>query len=214
MISRFTDTPHRRGCGLRGLHADQRGQVMVESAMVLLVLLVFLLLSPVIWLFWEVEQDAQIDAHRGAYYKATWPVRLPRVESTVPKGILEFLSKHKFPKFPEDLKKLKLDPKPPDDLKGYEKFVNEYVEGWQWNTVEYGTGFEWFKGELEISRYSAVIRPPWTWVGWPMVATQETRFRGKSSETRKVRDAYWKAYDETMDKKTVKALKLSKKPPR
>ena len=93
------------------------------------------------------------------------------------------------------------------------QFVNEYVEGWRWNTVEYGTGFEWFKGDLEISRYSAVIRPPWTWVGWPMVATQETRFRPKS-ETTKVRDAYWKAYDKTMDKKTVKALKLSKKPPR
>ena len=177
---------------------DDSGTVTTETALVLLVLLFFLLLSPAIWKIWIHENAARADAHRGAFYKSVFPLAVGNIE------IPWWLSGHRQPEFPVEPT---LEPLPPEDLRGYQQFPNEYVEGWKRYEVQYSSGWEGFRGQLEVSRYGAVIRSPWTWMGWQAVPTQDL-----ISEPRKIRAWYKTAYQATLDDETVEGLKLSKKP--
>lgn len=189
-----------------------RGQIVVESTFVMLVLLFFLLLSPAIWKVWINEQHARSETHRRTFYRLALPVVL------VPQSAQELARKtgkplswflgHEFPDFPD---MPELEGEIPENLKGYEEFSNRFVEGWHWARVEYSSGWQ-YHGELEISRYAATIRPGWSWMGWPFVPTQETSIRGKTSETCKVRDWFEEGYEATFDDGMIEGLKLDRSP--
>lgn len=67
-----------------------------------------------------------------------------------------------------------------------EGFPNQSVEGWE--TMHYGGMFH--RGSLGIGiggsrlvSYGAVMRSPWTRLGWPWIATQDLRYEPKQLKT-------------------------------
>jgi len=183
---------------MRPLHKSESGTVTTESALVLLVLLFFLLLSPAIWRIWISENAARIDAHRGMFYKSVLPYSVHNFE------IASWLSGHAQPEFPIEAE---LEPLPPVNLRGYQDFPNDYVEGWKRFQFKYSSGWEGFRGDVSVSRYGAVMRSPWTWMGWYAVPTQ-----AYFQEPQKIRDWYKTAYEATIDDDAVDGLRLDKSP--
>jgi hypothetical protein len=151
---------------------DDRGAIMAESALILIVLLFFLLLAPAVWRIWITDQYARAEAR--------FPPAIPDL------GRYERIGS-------------KLD--------GYKSFSNHAVQGWQWRHVRYSAGPGWFRGEMNLARYDAAIRSPWTWLGYPFIPTQDFR-----SEPAAVRKWYKEAYEQTLSKRMVDGLKLDKKP--
>ena len=169
----------RRRPRLRALCTDDRGQVVVETALVMIVLMVFLLLAPVVWKIWMGQQRAQTEAHRSTFYKmfikptfSKDPMDLPKFVTNPPSVAYKLagLPYHEKPKFPPGLGDVSV--RAPGDL-SFKKFPNQYVEGWSYVPVYYYTsGFAGFRGEIKTARYGAVMRPPWTRMGFPFLPSQ------------------------------------------
>lgn len=169
---------------------------MVEAALVMIPLLMFLMLAPTMVFIWAREQEARTEAHRDMFDKTTTPILLlPEAPfgpnrggitssqlGTIPPEYprrLHAYPRDTYPKFPPSVPAGRIDP--PDGLDVTiggvirdifpDGFPNQYVEGWQKRVVKPRGG--WFAGEIELKRYGAVIRSPWTWMGWPFIPTQD-----------------------------------------
>lgn len=180
---------------------------MAESALILIVLLFFLLLAPAVWQIWITDQYARAEAHRKLFYKLTLPVRLPEMNPPGFVNRLAGLPAHDGPRFPPAIPDLGRYERIGSKLDGYKSFSNHSVQGWQWRHVRYSAGPGWFRGEMNLARYDAAIRSPWTWLGYPFIPTQDFR-----SEPAAVRKWYKEAYEQTLSKRIVDGLKLDKKP--
>jgi hypothetical protein len=173
------------------IHRSETGAVMVEAALVMIPLLFFLMLAPTMLFIWAREQEARTEAHRDMFDKTTIPILLlPEAPygtygggitsgqlGTIPVAYPRRL--HAYPEFPPEVPDGAVDK--PDGLDVTiggvihdifpDGFPNQYVEGWQKRVVKPRGG--WFAGEIELKRYGAVIRSPWTWMGWPFIPTQD-----------------------------------------
>jgi hypothetical protein len=188
---------------LIALHRSESGAVMVEAALVMIPLMFFLMLPPVIAWIWANEQHARTEAHRDMFDKTTIVMLIP--EAPHPSGgdrgitsghfgdIDEPDRKHAYPTFPSSIDDLRPNPNNRVSAPGGQKltvsnklveafpdgFPNQYVEGWQYRNVKPRGG--WFPDDFEIDlmRYGAVIRTPWTWLGWPFVPMQDVYWEPK-----------------------------------
>jgi hypothetical protein len=169
---------------------------MVEAALVMIPLLLFLMLAPTMLFIWDREQQARTEAHRDMFDKTTMAILLlPEAPygthgggitsgqiGTIPVPYprrLHAYPRDTYPALPPPVPDGAIDK--PDGLDLTigpvvtevfpDGFPNQYVEGWQKRVVKPRGG--WFAGELESKRYGAVIRSPWTRLGWPFIPTQD-----------------------------------------
>lgn len=178
-------TRHR----LTTLHRDEAGTAITEAALVMVTMVFFLLLPPAILKIWLNEQRARTEAHRDMFDKTVTMLLLPEAGDTTSSHFGDISvrqRRHAYPTFPPMIDVIDA-PDPTDATVGPQVveifpdgFPNQYVEGWKYvgegkigayEKYEYAGG--WFFGEMDHMRYGAVIRSPWTWMGWPFVATQD-----------------------------------------
>lgn len=178
-------------------HRDDTGTAITEAALVMLPLVFFLMIAPAIALIWASEQYARTEAHRDMFDKTTIVMLIPEAphpsgsDSGITSGHFGNISVpdrlHLYPTFPPSIGDLSPNPnslvKAPGGLELTvsnklveafpDGFPNQYVEGWQYLKVKPRGG--WFPDDFEIDfmRYGAVIRTPWTWLGWPFVPMQD-----------------------------------------
>lgn len=170
-------------------HRDDTGTAITEAALVMLPLVFFLMIAPAIALIWASEQYARTEAHRDMFDKTTVFVQLPRGDKTGTGDTIAPTDRRRvYPVMPPKIDGLRGNPNSildaPDEVSlGVgpftaslfpEGFPNYYAEGWQYQKVTYAGG--WWKGEVELMRYGAVARTPWTWLGWPFIASQDAYF--------------------------------------
>jgi hypothetical protein len=183
-----------RALGPRRTFARKAGTATTEAALVMIPLVFFLMLSPGIWTLWVNEQHARVEAHRDMFDKTTTLVLLPEAFPVPPVAshfgtISASQRRHAFATFPPSLATLRpvapssvlsLMSAPstakltmgPHQVEAFpDGFPNQFVEGWKYQPVEFMGG--WWKGDVELMRYGAVVRSPWTWLGWPFVPTQD-----------------------------------------
>jgi hypothetical protein len=197
---------------LRFIERNDRGAIMAESALILIVLLFFLLLAPAIWRIWMTEHDTRAEAHRRLHYRLTLALR-PLEPPGLALRALNWaagLPHHPAPSA-ADIPRLDRYQSIGGGLDRYRRLPNHAAQGWSWRHVRYSAGPGWWRGEMNIARYHAAIRSPWTWSGYPLIPTQEFNYAGMS-ETGRVRAWYRAAYEETLSSSVVSGLKLDKKP--
>ena len=186
----------------RWTRTDRRraGTAITEAALVMIPLVFFLMLAPGVWFIWVNEQQARTEAHRDAFDKTTTLILIPEarpnpITSSHFGTITVSQREHAYPSFPPSLDDLGTnDPndvlnllKPPS---GKQLIVgpqliecfpdglpNQPVEGWQYQPVQFRGG--WWTGDVELLRYAAVVRSPWTWMGWPFVPIQDVYWEPK-----------------------------------
>jgi hypothetical protein len=186
---------------------------MAEAALVMIPLIFFLMLAPGIWMIWSNEQHARTEAHRDMFDKTTTLMLIPEpVTSSRFNQITVQQRRHAYPAFPPSVDDLVPNPNnimdPPDGMRLVvgpqvvdvfpDGFPNQYVEGWKYRDFRYRGG--WFAGDMELMRYGAVIRPPWTWLGWPFIPAQDAFY-----EPRRIRAWYG---DNELDDRVKDVLKL------
>jgi len=162
---------------------------VTEAALVMIPLVAFLMIMPAITLIWTSEQYVRTEAHRDMFDKTTSFVQLPRGDKLIyGTPIMERQRRRAYPLFPPEIASLSGDPNSIIKAPGSktvqfpfnkvdlfpEGFPNYYAEGWQYRKFKYAGG--WWAGEMELMRYGAVIRTPWTWLGWPSVPTQDAYY--------------------------------------
>lgn len=179
-------------------HRDDTGTAITEAALVMLPLVFFLLIAPAIALIWASEQFARTEVHRDMFDKTTVFMQLPKGDKTGVGDVISVTDRRRaYPDMPPKIDGLSRNPNGIIDAPkkvdlsfayGYltaslfpEGFPNYYAEGWQYRKVEYAGG--WWKGELDLLRYGAVARTPWTWLGWPFVTSQDAYFEPKQIQS-------------------------------
>ena len=127
--------------------------ILAEAALVLVVIVVFLAISPAVWQIWETEHFVTAEAHRDVFHKLTVPmdVAVPGTRWGAPNRVR--LNLQSGPALPE-----------------LRALSNKYVEGWDGRELAYGSGGV-LQGDMRISRYALSIRSPWFWSEWPFVST-------------------------------------------
>ena len=172
------------------------GTATVEALLVLSVIAVFFGLSPTIWRIWSNDQIARIEAHRDTFDKTTTFDPLTEILHTASSVIGQPQRRHILPGFPPD-------PSTVDEIRAFPAALpNSYVEGWQRQRIEITRGP--LARDMELFRYGAVIRSPWTWLGYPFIPTQDRKERGE------VVSWYKGKYDDTLDQNMKDALRLWK----
>ena len=192
---------------------------MTETLLVLPVLLLFVGLAPwVAHLFLDV-QVARAEAHRDTFAKTTTFLLMP--EAMMDNHVNSMMSsqfgaitprsrRHAFAGFP---------PEVPDSINGILDppetldisvgpftldlfpggFPNSTVEGWEYiprdNALE-------GQDQLHLMAYGAVIRSPWTRLGWPWVATQDMMWEPKLMQD-------WQGEQEKIDDDLRERYKLA-----
>ena len=195
------------------LHGDESGAVMAEAALVMIPLVFFLMIAPAIALIWASEQHARTEAHRDMLDKTTCLVQIPKGNKTTSGTLItEAQRRRAYPAIPPKIDALAGNPNgiidPPDPWTigagpmtatlFSDGFPNYYAEGWQYRKFRYAGG--WWQGDMELMRYGAVARTPWTWLGWPFVPTQDFYL-----EPKQIQGWY---DDQKVDDKLKKRLKL------
>jgi len=182
----------------RGRTAARRGTVMVEAAMIMIVLVVLLLVSPAIYGLIRAEAAARADAHWQMFRQGNSWVQLPPY--TVPIGVNPGGGQVGHPT-PLAAQLPPLVPFPPVTLSGYQSLSNRPVEGRGTYSQAYFAG-EAFSGVWEVERRSYLIRSPWTWSSYPYVQTQDP------GETTRVRNWWNNSNSATLPEATRVALGL------
>jgi hypothetical protein len=173
----------------------EKGTATVEAVLVLSVIVVFFALAPSIWRIWRNDLVARTEAHRDMFDKTTTFFQIPEELYTAAGVISEDMRRHIFPTFPPDLSNH--SPFPTD-------LPNVYVEGWQRQAFRIPSGP--LRADMQLFRYGAVIRSPWTWLGYPFIPTQDMIV-----ERPKIASWYETEHDKTLDQAMIKSLKLWKK---
>ena len=106
----------------------------------------------------------------------------------------EGMRRHIYPTFPPETGT--------GDLKDFPKDLpNIYVEGWQRQVFRIPSGP--LRANMRLYRYGAVIRSPWTWLGYPFIPTQ-AMLEERPTIVQWYEDEYKKSIDQSM----INALKL------
>ncbi len=180
---------------------------MVESVLVMIPLVFFLFLSPAIWKMWITDQYTRVSAHRDTFLKMYAPFSVNIQDSPSVPVFLGGLGTGSPKK--AAVPALKLDGKkyqPDKSLTGYTLFANVVREGRHKQTVRYSNGFKEFRGEFDMARWAYTLRPPWTFSGYPFIASQY------GSEKNAIYNWYKKAYEKAMTKSVHDYTRVDKKP--
>jgi hypothetical protein len=197
----------------------KRGTATTETVLVIPVLLILVSVTPwVAHLFLDLLV-ARGEAHRDVFDKTTSMVLMPDslmnnhvngAMSTQFGTLTTETRKHAFATFPPDVPASVngiFDPPVAVnipvgpftlDLFG-DGFPNYPVEGWEY--IEHEPGFS-EDSTVQLMTYGGVIRSPWTWLGWPWIATQDLMV-----EPKKLQD--WQAEQEHIDDTIRERYKLA-----
>lgn len=170
-----------------------RGTAMTEAVLVTIPLLMVVGLAPWIAGMFLDLQEARTEAHRDMFDKTHSMLILPEavvenhlqgpLDAQFPGGALTGSSRwHRFPDFPVDVPDaLTSEVEAPDatslsftetlELDLFDEgFPNSPVEGWEFVEREGATAAG---TPMHFLTYAAVIRSPWTWLGYPWVTSQD-----------------------------------------
>lgn len=165
-----------------GLHESERGAVMVEAALVLLAIMMFLLISPAVWRIWMTEHHARSESQREMF---AW---------TVSARYGQTQTQPAWGPTPEAA------PLPAR----YSGLPNTTDEGWHEREVKFTGGLTEFLGQIDIARKGYVIRPSHVWSYFPISTTQ---FYGEFEQV----ETWWNDELELrLPKRDRKGLKLGK----
>ncbi len=193
---------------------------MTETVLIIMPLLIVILLAP--WaagMFLDL-QLARTEAHRDMFDKTTTMLLMP--EALMSNHVNDELSsqfgeltpqtrQHEFASFPPDVPSSVNDIfDPPGGLSikfsstvsldlFEDGFPNYPVEGWEYVRRN---GFFENSEDLHFMTYGSTIRSPWTWLGYPMVATQDLIFEPKQMQD-------WQGEQEAVDEDMRGRLKLA-----
>jgi len=193
---------------------------MTEALLVTLPLLIIVFLAPFAAHVYLDLQFARTEAHRDMFDKTTSMLIMPDAlmdnsvnDAMGPQfGQLTPASRqHAFASFPPDVPdsvnnifdppgglSIKFTPTVSLDLFD-DGFPNYPVEGWEYIQRR---GLLETSDDLFFMTYGATIRSPWTWLGYPVVATQDLIFEPKQMQD-------WQGEQEFVDDDARTALKMA-----
>lgn len=200
-------------------HPRRRGTATTETILVLPLFLLFVVMTPwVAHLFLDV-QVARTEAHRDTFAKTTTMLLMP--EALMDNHVNAAMSSQ-FGAITSDSRQHALASPPPaipDSINGILDppegldisigpftldlfpggFPNSTVEGWEYIPRANAFGVE---EDLHLMAYGAVIRSPWTRLGWPWVATQDIMWEPKLMQD-------WQGEQEKIDDDMRERYKLA-----
>lgn len=193
---------------------------MTETILVLLPLMLVVFLAPFAAHMFLDLQVARTEAHRDMFDKTTSMLIMPEalmsnhVNNAMASqfGALNAQSRqHAFAAFPAEVPGPINDIFDPPGSLGIkftstvsldlfeEGFPNYPVEGWEYINRR---GLFEASPDLHFMTYGATIRSPWTWLGYPMVATQDLIFEPKQMQD-------WQGEQDLIGEGAVEALKMA-----
>ena len=193
---------------------------MTETILVIMPLMVVIFLAPWAASMFLDLQTTRTEAHRDMFDKTATMLLMPEAlmnnhvnsELSSQFGALTAETRqHEFSSFPPDV---------PDSVNNIfdapgslsikfsstvsldlfeEGFPNYPVEGWEYIQRR---GFLEGSPDLHFMTYGSAIRSPWTWLGYPMVATQDLIFEPKQMQE-------WQGEQEAVDEDMRGRLKIA-----
>jgi hypothetical protein len=151
----------------RGSAARRRGAVAAETALLMIVLMLFMFLAPRLFAYWQAEITARFDAHADMFTRASTFMDLSEFETPF------------FEEPPPTLPSVPV-PAPPGlaepELLRYASFPNPAVAGVGRRVARYGSSpVPALHLDLALERFASTYRVPWSWDGHPIIPSQSIR---------------------------------------
>ncbi|MDX2116003.1 MAG: hypothetical protein SFZ24_10365 [Planctomycetota bacterium] len=170
---------------------QRRGVVITEAMLVMMILALLLFIAPAMWQYWMWEHRTRAEAHRSTFAKTStfldlsawdaWWSDAPDVDAP------------ELPPFPNAF---------PAGLDGFGDFPQTAVVGEAESAYRVDSPYNILERQGTFRRYGTVLRPSWTWQGFPFVHTQDMLERGE------ITGWYDDGLGETLDDDVKEALGL------